>query len=135
MTSKPIWEKIREIMADVPPEEFERLANATGANLHPAAMALTDAALVLRRATTAVFAEAYRLESEAARACADCRGYEPTRSVLYRSAATLAADCGKLDEAEELALEGLTPNTPAAVAEELRQVLARIRWLREEPKP
>ena len=103
--------------------------------LHNVAMELANEALALRRQAKHLFEQAFEHEAAAARCHADRHDYEPTRSVLYRSAATLACDCGKLDEAERLAHEGLAGNPPKGIAEELRSVLWRIQWLREEPKP
>ena len=98
-------------------------------------MELANEALALRRNAKHLFEQAAEHEAAAARCHADRHDYEPTRSVLYRSAATLACNCGKLDEAALLAHEGLAGQPPPAIADELRLVLARIRWLREEPKP
>ena len=50
---------------------------------------------------------------------------EPTYSVLHRSAATLALDCGDWRLAEKLAATALLENPPAVIADELRDVLER----------
>ena len=47
---------------------------------------------------------------------------EPTYSVLHRSAATLALDCGDWRLAEKLAAKALLENPPAVIADELRDV-------------
>ena len=47
---------------------------------------------------------------------------EPTRSVLHRSAAWLALECGKTRLAEKLAAAGLAADPPEEIAEELRDV-------------
>lgn len=53
---------------------------------------------------------------------------EPTRSILYRSAATLARDCGDYSEAERLIAAGLSGYPPADVAAELRELWEIIRF-------
>jgi hypothetical protein len=47
---------------------------------------------------------------------------EPTRSVLYRSAASMAYVCKKYREAEKLIGIGLAGNPPHEIAEELRDL-------------
>lgn len=47
---------------------------------------------------------------------------EPTYSVLHRSAATLALDCGEWRLAEKLAAKALLENPPEVIADELRDV-------------
>ena len=48
---------------------------------------------------------------------------EPTRSVLHRSAATLAVECSELREAEKLIGRALAGNPPDDIANELRDLL------------
>ena len=48
---------------------------------------------------------------------------EPTQPVPFRSAATLALDCGELCEAERLLAAALSGDPPAEIADELRDVL------------
>ena len=48
---------------------------------------------------------------------------EPTRSVLHRSAAVLAVECGELREAERLIGRALSGNPPNDIANELRDLL------------
>jgi hypothetical protein len=55
---------------------------------------------------------AFSLESKAANSLVDSLEAEPTRSVLFRSAATLARDCKRYADAEDLigkAFEGSPP--------------------------
>jgi hypothetical protein len=47
---------------------------------------------------------------------------EPTRSILYRSAATLALDCVDYEEAERLVDKGSLGNPPPYVVDELMEV-------------
>ena len=51
---------------------------------------------------------------------------QPTHSVLHRSAATLALDCGDIDLAEQLANKGLTQNPPTEITQELHELLNQI---------
>ncbi len=65
---------------------------------------------------------AYQLEKQAA----EQSRTEPTRSVLHRSAATLALDCGEYHEAERLVAAALAGAPPEPIANELREVLAAV---------
>lgn len=51
---------------------------------------------------------------------------EPTRSVLHRSAATLAVNCGELQAAERLITTALSGNPPQEIAEELKDLFIQI---------
>ena len=51
--------------------------------------------------------QAFELEYQAAQQVAELIDAEPTRSVLHRSAATLAIACGELQTAEQLSLLSL----------------------------
>jgi hypothetical protein len=53
--------------------------------------------------------------------------YEPTRSVLYRSAATLARDCHDYGEAKRLIQKGLMGRPPDDIAEELKELLDLVK--------
>lgn len=95
--------------------------------LHQKAMMYADAAFVAKhrcenRKIPRFERRAYKYESKAARMLADDLSIEPTRSVLYRSAASMAVTCKEFDDAEKLIAEGLAGNPPAEMAEELRQV-------------
>lgn len=74
-----------------------------------------DASDLMRRA--------FELEREAAQLLLQAFDEEPTRSVLYRSAATLALECGELAEAKRLAYQGLAGNPPFEIANEIREVI------------
>jgi hypothetical protein len=73
---------------------------------------------------------AFYLEAEAAEALADSLDVEPTRSILYRSAATLAVRCGKLHAGERLASKGLAGRPSKEIAEELDMVLDEVKRIR-----
>jgi hypothetical protein len=76
------------------------------------------------------FKEAYRLEAEAARTLFINVAAEPSRSVLYRSAATLAKECGFFDEAERLIHEALSGTPPSDIGTELRDLLDQVNFQR-----
>lgn len=98
-------------------------------------MAETDLALMARQRgdeATALthFLKAYELEAEAANALATRLDDEPTRSVLYRSAATLALDSNRIEDAEKLICAALIGNPPQQIAEELRDLLEQVHFQR-----
>ena len=75
---------------------------------HRAAMRCAEQAKLASRAGHDVEAsnlirQAFELEREAAQLLLQSFDVEPTRSVLYRSAATLALECGEFAEARRLA--------------------------------
>lgn len=95
--------------------------------LHQQAMKLAEQAFRARRQNDAITArslarQAYELEQQAAMLAQT----EPTRSVLHRSAATLALNCGEYREAERLAASALGGSPPPAIANELREVLDAV---------
>lgn len=77
-----------------------------------------------------LFQEAFDLERQAALLVVDEPNAEPTRSVLLRSAATLAVDCHEFREAERLIAIALAGNPPAEIAEELRDLLETVYFSR-----
>lgn len=97
-------------------------------SLHETAMAFTEQALLSRNPLRArsLFRSAFEHERKAAELLEDAYDYEPTRSVLYRSAATLARDCQDYSEARRLVQKGLEGQPPDDIAEELREVLQLV---------
>lgn len=98
---------------------------------HREAMEQTDLALAAREQGDEVvalryFRQAYELEAQAAAAFATRLNAEPTRSILFRSAATLALDAKLLPEAEKLVCTALSGNPPGSIADELRDLLEQI---------
>jgi len=81
-------------------------------------------------AANKLFRVAFELEREAAHAIVMEQAPEPTRSVLLRSAATLALDCGEHREAEQLSCLALSGSPPAPICEELRELLAQVKLSR-----
>jgi hypothetical protein len=76
------------------------------------------------------FERAYSLERDAAEELAGRTDAEPSRSILYRSAATLALQCGHEADAERLVCSGLAGTPPSDVAEELRDLFEQINFRR-----
>ena len=99
-------------------------------NLHNQAMDYAERAILERhqgnnKDALILFRKAYELETKAAKHLYDSNN-EPSRSVLYRSAATLAVDCGEIREAEKLIATALAGNPPEAIAIELRELMMTV---------
>lgn len=77
-----------------------------------------------------LFREAFELERTAAETVAPFLDAEPTRSVLLRSAASLALDCSEHREAERLVALALSGHPPHEISEELRDVLETVYFSR-----
>lgn len=73
-----------------------------------------------------LFRQAFDRERAAAESVASADSNEPTRSILLRSAAALALDCGEDAEAERLIATALAGNPPEKIEMELRELLKRI---------
>ena len=100
--------------------------------VHDKAMLLSQNAFVLiargRGAEALPLNEqAFELEQQAALSLLDRKDLEPTRSILFRSAAVIARDCFKYEDAEKMILLGLAGNPPEDVEEELREVYATLK--------
>lgn len=103
--------------------------------LHREAMELFDQAEVARIRGGAddvgsLLLQAYKKEREAAELVKDQFELEPTRSVLFRSAAALAKRCNQYREAERLVCMGLAGNPPHEIAEELRDLFEEVNYRR-----
>ena len=68
------------------------------------------------------------LEEEAANLLPRSQTSEPTRTVLLRSAATLALRCDELERAEKLAAMALRGFGPDGLKEEVWDVLKQVRF-------
>ena len=100
-------------------------------DFHREAMRLVDEAESARRNGNAQVAkerlsQAFDQERQAADLVAGDLAQEPTRSVLHRSAASLALECGALREAERLIAVALSGDPPDEIAEELRDLLEQL---------
>lgn len=99
--------------------------------LHQQAMDLAEAAAVARLRgaldEAAQFTrQAFEQETQAAALIASSLDAEPTRSVLHRSAASLAIECGETRTAERLIATALSGNPPAEIAQELKDLFIQI---------
>jgi hypothetical protein len=107
-------------------------------DLHHEAMRLVDQASELRRRgegeeSNARLRQALEQERRAAELAASDLTLEPTRSVLHRSAATLACQCGEYREAERLITTALSGTPPETIAEELRDLLLQV-YFEQSPR-
>ncbi len=98
------------------------------AKLHRQAMEVADLAHEARRrgdseTERAKFQEAFLLERQAAEQSCEQPNAEPSRSILFRSAATLAVSAGLLVDAEKAIRQGLEGDPPFEIARELRELL------------
>jgi len=101
--------------------------------LHQEAMNLAEGALTakLRGDLTQAdqpLRQAFKEEVEAAALVTNDVNAEPTRSVLHRSAASLAIDCGEFQVAEHLIMTALTGQPPQEIAEELKDLFVQIKF-------
>ena len=99
--------------------------------LHRNAMEFADQAAVERRRGShdralELTRRAFELERDAAREIENQLEFEPTRSVLHRSAASLALGCQEVREAERLIGRALSGSPPDEIAEELRDLLEDV---------
>ncbi len=72
------------------------------------------------------YAAAFEKEREAALLADFMQNPEPGLSILYRSAASLAVQCGRYREAEQLVAKALSGNPVPEIAKELREILQDI---------
>jgi hypothetical protein len=104
-------------------------------NLHREAMSIASQAFVVRlqgqdSVAQDLTREAFHKEKQVALSVVDNYDLEPTRSVLFRSAASLALECNELREAEKLVCAGLMGDPPYEIAEELRDLLEKVNFQR-----
>jgi hypothetical protein len=100
-------------------------------DLHHEAMRLVDEAEHRRmqgdhKGVSHCLQRAFECERQAAEGSAADVSLEPTRSILHRSAASLALECGKYREAERLIAVALAGSPPEEIAEELRDLLEQV---------
>lgn len=72
------------------------------------------------------YMQAFEKEREAALLADFMQNPEPGLSILYRSAASLAMQCGKYREGEQLIAKALSGNPTDEIARELRELLQEI---------
>jgi hypothetical protein len=96
---------------------------------HQRSMDLAESATLAQQRGESVvelWREAFEVEAQAAALLANEWQAEPTRSVLYRSAATLALRCDQVQAAERLVVTGLMGHPPEEIAAELRDLFVQI---------
>jgi hypothetical protein len=71
------------------------------------------------------YEKAFELEKQAAMSFLE-GDKQPTRAILFRSAASLAQKCNKISESQKLITLGLAGNPPQEIAEELRSLRKNI---------
>lgn len=96
--------------------------------LHEKAMKIAQAAFVARMQghlenVKQLSSQAFEYESQAAMLLLNDYEIEPTRSVLFRSAASLALNFEDYRQAERMIAFGLSGNPPPEILEELRELL------------
>ena len=85
-----------------------------------------------------LYEQAFSLEKQAAHHFILALDKEPTRSVMFRSAAALAMKCKKYEESKKMVYFGLAGNPPKDIAEELMEVYEQVHQemkLAEIPAP
>ncbi len=107
-------------------------------NLHEEAMEYADNAYFARKdGDQEAFLKYSRIAFEKEKQAAlsiESEESEPTRSVLHRSAATLAYDCCEFRDAEKLIFRALSGNPPEEIAEELRELYDKVKFARRLKK-
>ena len=99
--------------------------------LHEKAMHMAQTAMIFReqgrsRLANAFAKRAHRLETEAIALVPHEDSSEPTLSILYRSAASLAYQSGDYEAARKQVMTGLSGNPPSDIKEELEGLLHLI---------
>ena len=101
--------------------------------LHNQAMDLAEKAIIFRirkriDESIDVFNEAFLLEKEAAMLLKDLYEFEPSRSIMFRSAASLALNARLFRDAEKMIAIGLSGNPSESIADELRNLYENINF-------
>lgn len=81
-----------------------------------------------RKKAVELFVEAMQLEQQAAFSLDINQKNEPSRSILFRSAASLAYHAGVYDVAEKLVAQGLVGYPPPEISDELRDLFDEINF-------
>jgi hypothetical protein len=104
------------------------------AEKHSHAMDLAEQAFRLVSANSSgaieLFSKAYAIEREIADAIPALEENEPSRSIMYRSAASLALNAGLHRDAEIMVSQGLIGYPPEEIADELRDVFDQANFER-----
>ena len=107
-------------------------SNFNTEQVHDKAMLLSQDAFVLAAygkedEAIPLYIQAFELEREAALSLLNRADLEPTRSILFRSAAALAKKCHRYRDSEKMIGHGLAGNPPDYVAEQMREIYDDIR--------
>jgi hypothetical protein len=99
--------------------------------LHNQAINLAEKAILLRfrkkiDESKEAFNDAFLLERKAAMQIRDLYDFEPSRSILFRSAASLALNAGLFRQSKQMIAIGLSGNPPDPIAYELRDLYKTI---------
>lgn len=95
--------------------------------LHRDAMDLAEQSDRIPGGDPQLLERAFELEREAAQLSAEQRIGQPTESVLFRSAASLAFECARYGDALAMVEQGLSrPDVPGDIADELRELREQI---------
>ncbi|MEO0044283.1 MAG: hypothetical protein RL329_3731 [Bacteroidota bacterium] len=105
------------------PESSKELHRAAMRHAQEAYMAVVNGDTA---AALPLYEQAFRLEQQAAHHFILALDHEPTRSVLFRSAANLAFKCQKYEEAQKMVHFGLAGNAPEAIAQELMDIYETV---------
>lgn len=100
--------------------------------IHDSAMKYAQEAFIAqlnddKEGALSLYHQAFELEQEVALSYLNLLDKEPTRSITFRSAASLAMQCKKYREAEKLIAHGLTGNPPADMVQELRDLYEAVK--------
>ncbi len=101
-------------------------------SLHNSALEIAELAFTLKKEgmtdrSIEEFYKAYELEKKAADLIPIDKKNEPSRSILYRSAGSLALNANLFIEAEKMVANGLLGYPPEEIAEELRALFDQIK--------
>ena len=100
--------------------------------IHEKAMALSQEAIMARvwndeTKAQMLYKQSFDLEREAAYIYAERFDKEPIRSILYRSAASLAIECLLYQEADLLIQQGQSSQTPIDVMDDFQELKDKMR--------
>jgi len=104
-------------------------------SLHNKAIEIAELAFKLKREgkidrSVKEFSKAFKIEREAADLIPIDKKNEPSRSILYRSAGSLALNANLFIEAEKMVANGLLGFPPKEIADELRDLFDQINFER-----
>jgi hypothetical protein len=100
--------------------------------LHDKAMQLAQLALIARHdqeweEAKSLARQSYEYEAQAAELIPKDKSSEPTRSILYRSAASLAYQCEEFGIAQRLIAKGLSGYPPPQIEQELKELDEQVK--------